>query len=71
MLRLKHFHDDLKGWEEKNETVDFPLVKVTENRVYFDGFTFEKISDTEMNVYVVIGPEENLQEAKFPYKRKG
>jgi hypothetical protein len=26
-LKLKHFHPDLKGWEEKNETVTFRLVK--------------------------------------------
>lgn len=71
MLRLKHFHSDLKGWEEKDETVDFPLVKITENKVYFDGFTIEKVSDNEMNVYVIIGSKDNRQEAKFRYKRKG
>ncbi len=70
MLRLKHFHSDLKGWEEKDETVDFPLVKITDNKAYFDGFTIEKVSDNEMNVYVIIGSEDNLQEAKFPYQRK-
>ena len=30
------------------------LVKVTDNEVYFDGFTFERVSSKEMNVYVVI-----------------
>ncbi|MGB5820454.1 MAG: DUF6265 family protein [Saonia sp.] len=38
----KHFHDDLKGWEEKNEVQTFKLVKLDGNRFYFDGFTFEK-----------------------------
>lgn len=70
IMRLKHFHSDLKGWEEKDETVDFPLVKVTGDRIYFDGFTFEKISGDEMNVYVVVGSKENRQEMKFPYKRQ-
>jgi hypothetical protein len=69
ILRLKHFHKDLKGWEEKNETVDFPLVKVTSGKVFFDGFTFEKISDNEMNIYVIIGEEGKEREAKFNYKR--
>ena len=69
ILRLKHFHKDLKGWEEKNETVDFPLVKVTSGKVFFDGFTFEKISDNEMNIYVVIGEEGKEREAKFNYKK--
>ena len=69
MLRLKHFHKDLKGWEEKDETVDFPLVKVTPGKMFFDGFTFEKISDDEMNIYVIISQEGKEREAKFNYKR--
>ncbi len=69
ILRLKHFHKDLKGWEEKDETVDFPLVKVTPEKMFFDGFTFERISDNEMNIYVIIGDEGKEQEAKFNYKK--
>lgn len=69
MLRLKHFHSNLKGWEEKDETVDFPLVKVTKNKIFFDGFTFEKVSDEEMNIYVIIQNEEGKHEQKFNYKK--
>ena len=69
MLRLKHFHKDLKGWEEKDETVDFPLVQVTPDKVYFDGFTFEKVSDEEMNIYVIISSEGEEREQKFNYRR--
>lgn len=70
VLQLKHFHGDLKGWEEKNETVDFKLVKMEADRVYFDDFTFEKISDQEMNLYVVISDTDgSKQEVKFNYKR--
>ncbi len=67
MLRLKHFHSNLKGWEEKDETVDFKLVKVTEDKVYFDGFTFERISDDEVNIYVVIDDDRGKNEVKFNY----
>lgn len=69
ILRLKHFHNDLKGWEEKDETVDFPLVKVSDNKMFFDGFTFEKVSDNEMNVYVIIGTDDGKKEMKFNYNR--
>lgn len=70
LLQLKHFHSDLKGWEEKDETVDFKLVKVEGNRVFFDGFTFEKINVNEVNLYVVISEDENTEkEVKFNYKR--
>ena len=68
ILKLKHFHANLKGWEEKDETVDFRLVKVTENKVYFDGFTFERISDNEINMYVVIEDSGKQSEVKFNYK---
>ncbi len=70
IIRLKHFNSDLKGWEEKDETVDFRLVKVTPNRVYFDGFTFEKVSDKEINMYVVIKEKEGSSEVKFNYHKQ-
>ena len=51
-MQLKHFNNDLKGWETKDETVDFPLKEITANKIIFDGMTFEKINEYEMNVYV-------------------
>ena len=69
ILRLKHFNSDLTGWEEKDETIDFPLVKVEVNKAFFDGFTFEKISEDEINIYVVISDKEGKHEVQFNYKR--
>jgi hypothetical protein len=69
LLRLKHFSADLHGWEARDETVDFRLVKVTDDRVYFDGMTFEKVGNDEMNVYVVIGDRGEEKETKFTYRR--
>lgn len=69
ILKLKHFHANLKGWEEKNQTIDFRLVKVTENKVYFDGFTIERISISEINMYVVIEDGGQQSEVKFNYHR--
>ena len=71
ILQLKHFHGSLKGWEEKDDTVDFKLVQVDGNRVYFDGFTIEKISDNEINMYLVVGEEDgSSEEVKFNYKKE-
>ena len=69
VFRLKHFSSDLHGWEARDETVDFRLVKVTTDKVYFDGMTFEKVGDDEMNVYVITGDEGKEQETKFAYRR--
>lgn len=44
LLRIKHFNKNLKGWEEKDQSIDFPLVKIEKNKVYFDGLTFEKLN---------------------------
>ena len=70
LLQLKHFHGDLKGWEEKDETVDFPLVKVIDGKVFFDGFTIERISDNEVNVYGVLERGEPESVATFNYHRQ-
>ncbi|WP_289046225.1 DUF6265 family protein [uncultured Olleya sp.] len=69
IFQLKHFGNDFKGWEEKDETVDAKLVKIEDNRVYFDQFTFEKISDSEINIYVVVEENGNTEEVKFNYKK--
>lgn len=69
ILRLKHFHGDLKGWEEKNDRVEFPLVKVEEKAAYFDGFTMKKISDNQIVMYVMIGDEGQEKEYEFKYFR--
>jgi hypothetical protein len=70
LLQLKHFGNDFKGWEEKDETVDFKLVKIEKNKAYFDQFTFEKISENEMNLYVVISENGLEEEVKFNYKKE-
>lgn len=70
ILQLKHFNSDLTGWEEKDETEDFKLIKIDKDHVYFDDFTFERISDNEINLYVVVSDNEQKQEVKFNYKRQ-
>jgi hypothetical protein len=69
IFQLKHFNNDFKGWEEKDETVDAKLVKVDKNRVYFDEFTFEKVTDDEINIYVVVEEKGKKEEVKFNYKK--
>lgn len=66
VLRIKHFNNNLTGWEEKDKTIDFPLVKIENNKAFFDDLTFEKINDNELNIYVVIDGKEEV----FNYKLK-
>lgn len=70
VLQLKHFDNDLKGWETKDETVDFPLKEITANKIVFEGMTFEKINDNEMTIYVDIKQENgDIEVVKFNYKK--
>lgn len=70
ILQLKHFNNDLKGWEAKDETVDFPLKEITPNKVIFEGMIFEKINTNEMNIHVDIKQENGtIETVIFNYKK--
>ncbi len=70
ILRLKHFHANLIGWEEKDKTVDFKFVKREGNRVYFNGLTFENAGGGEMNIFLALRQKDGtLKEEAFKMKR--
>ncbi|TXD84815.1 hypothetical protein ESY86_03730 [Subsaximicrobium wynnwilliamsii] len=70
ILQLKHFDGELKGWETKDETIDFPLKKLTAKQMIFDGMSFKRVSDTEMNVFVDIKNENgDVDLVQFNYKK--
>lgn len=69
VLQLKHFDGNLRGWEERDETIDFKLVKLERNKAYFEGLTMERINKDQMNVYVLIEQDGKTEEIVFEYKR--
>lgn len=69
MLKIKHFDKDLNGWEEKDESIDFKLVEKTPSMMFFNGLSFEKISEDQINIYVVIDHNGKKEEVKFPYHK--
>lgn len=70
VLRLKHFNADLTGWEEKDKSVEFPLVAIEEGAVYFDGLTMRRTADGGLESFVRIGSQ-NGRVASFRFKRAG
>lgn len=52
--QVKHFHPDFKGWEEKDESYTFPLVKVSKDTLYFHGLTLHHVGDTCIH-YLAMG----------------
>jgi hypothetical protein len=69
ILQLKHFDGSLRGWEERDTTIDFKLVKLEKNKAYFEGLTMERVSKDQMNVYVLIEQDGKTEEILFEYKR--
>lgn len=71
IFELKHFGGNLKGWEEKDEVQSFKLIKIAGNRVYFEGFTFEKVNENEINIYGLMHNEDGSEEeVAFNYKKQ-
>ena len=70
MLRLRHFNPDLHEWEEKDKTVDFPLVAVEGNRYYFSGLTIERLNDDEVRHFILLKKKDGtLSEMQTHYRR--
>jgi hypothetical protein len=70
ILRLKHFNPDLTGWEEKGETVDFPLVALCDGAVHFEGMSFHPQGNATLTVYLAIGKKDGaVREEAFSYSR--
>jgi hypothetical protein len=71
VYRLKHFNEDLTGWEEKDEFVSFPLVTIGDDAVWFDGLTLRREGDTLVSAVLVRQRDGSVQEYVFRYRRVG
>lgn len=71
MMRVKHFDKGLNGWEEKDESIEFVLLKKTDKKLYFDGLTLEKTGKKSIVIYVIIDEKGKKEEVPFTYKRRG
>ena len=69
-LKVKHFNPDFIGWEEKDKYVQFSMVTVNETGAYFNGASFIKSGENEMDVYVLMRSRDGTySESKFAYQR--
>lgn len=67
LYQIKHFDANLKGWEEKDKSEDFRFIKKEGNRMYFDNFTFEHVSENEVKLYAYF--EDSKEEVIFNFKK--
>lgn len=47
-LRVKHFHPDITGWEEKGDFISFSLQSADDQGAVFSGLTFAREGDNRL-----------------------
>jgi len=68
-LKLKHFNPDMTGWEEKDDFVTFPLVKLGEREAYFGGLTYRSPSPDKLLIFLAMRRGGKLEEVEFSFDR--
>lgn len=75
VYRLRHFNYDLTGWEDAKagKAVEFPLVKIEGDTVWWNGMTMRREGADAMVVWVRIDGEGGApdKEIAFRYRRTG
>ena len=69
-LRVKHFNADFTAWEEKEDFVDFRLVKKEEGALHFGGLSFYRRGDGSMDGYIVMKHGDEVREHHLRYERR-
>jgi len=69
-LKVKHFNPDFSAWEDKQDYVNFRLVKKEKDALHFGGISFYKRGDDAIDGYIVMRNGENLQEHHLKYERR-
>ena len=69
ILKVKHFTPEFVGWEEKEDYVSFPLVKLGENEAYFRGLTFRRKGADELSIYIVLTSKGERTEHEIKLER--
>ena len=69
-LKVKHFNADFTAWEDKEEFVNFHLVKIERDALHFGGLSFYKRGDNSIDGYIVMRNDEELVENHLKYTRR-
>ncbi len=71
LLKLKHFNPDLTGWEEKADFVKFRLLRVTPGTAWFDGLTFRRLGNDQLEIFLAIRSraDNSIREERFSLTR--
>ena len=68
VLRLKHFGEGLFGWEEKDKSVEFPLISVSKTEIKFEGLKFIRESETtDKKMIIEVETDEGGKQSKLVF----
>ena len=68
-LKVKHFNPDFTAWEEKEDFIQFRLVKLEDDALHFGGLSFYKRGDDAIDGYIVMKNADGIREEPLVYKR--
>lgn len=68
-IRLKHFNPDLTGWEEKDDMMNFKMISSSKDKIEMEGLTYERKSDTEIEIRLVMDQGSEPHTEIFRMKR--
>ncbi len=68
-LKVKHFNADFSPWEEKNEWVNFPLIKIEGQTAYFNGLTIQRSGD-KMTIKLSMEHDGKSSITTFEYEKQ-
>ncbi|MGD8415223.1 MAG: DUF6265 family protein [Candidatus Latescibacterota bacterium] len=67
--RVKHFDSSFHAWEDKEEFVVFPLVKIERDAAYFDGLTVRRDSGDQLTIFLAMQSDGGLREEQITLRR--
>ena len=68
-LKVRHFNADFTAWENKDEFVNFRLVKREKDALHFGGLSFYRRDDNHIDGYIVMRNGDKLTEHHLRYTR--
>lgn len=70
VMRLRHFNPDLTGWEEKDEPLRWPLVRMGRREAAFGGITYRRVDDDTLEITLEVrGRDGAVREEVHAYRR--
>ncbi|SMD43845.1 hypothetical protein SAMN00777080_2457 [Aquiflexum balticum DSM 16537] len=67
-IKLKHFNRDLSPWEEKDNWVEFKLIKIEGHTAYFDGLTYHR-QENILTISLSLSSKDKFWVEKFRFEK--